>query len=474
MMSSTISIYLAVVLDGSMSRFNIYVFRTGFGLAKPEEGQADWAKAGICAVVFLIWFGVVNVACQRVVSYRSAASEIGGHITAFAGVAALEASLGEFTDKMMWAVAAAIFFGLVVVRLIMDRFRRKLAWPEAEAKRAEEGERLTGSAQESHEEVDKDWKEAACEAEDEAACILSSFVVQELFMKTLFSGEAEEEVSKLSRVDMVMLVGAVVSCFLGVIVTTYAIKLHDTLSKGKRYPMFERWVSTFRSTTAMSTSWLLLRLCFAVAVRLFPDFDLHFVEVISAFLLTALAICAIILLDQLADKIDSNEQPESNAVPLPGPRTTLLDTMSSLCIVEPEAQRPAASRAMAPIPQSVATLDASPTLADLSGAASQNLLATKNLEKAIRSIISSFALAVGLAWEHAFHAATHTIIDTIPVAFLRENHLISKTVVAAMSFTLMLPVWSKHIQPKAEWHVEQFMDLMVAEAMPEKEQRKRL
>lgn len=209
----------------------------------------------------------------------------------------------------------------------------------------------------------------------------------------------------------------------------------------------------------MSTSWLLLRLCMASADKMFSGFSMHFVEVVSAFLLTGLAIAAILFLEQLAEKVEEASHEQSTVEPEyfrpqppPPPPPTVFEVLSSGCSScvahdEPEMETMPVQGQEMHRPQHSAA-DAH----------------TKNLEKAIRSIISSFALAVGLAWEHAFHAATHTIIGSVPVPFFRTYTLTTKTGVAMLSFALMLPAWLKYLVPKAHLSVSGFRTLMATEA----------
>jgi len=490
MMSSTVSIYLAVVLDGTMSAVIMYLTRTAMGVDKPRG--VDWTKVITSSTMCLVWFLGVNFAVYQLRSeantqWRFAASEIGGHITAFAGINALTACLDWLTDKMMSVVALSVFVGLVVVRLGLDRLRDLAEAPnnqEMAMQLAQCPEQEVYEGAEEEEEGEKryspdDWKEAACEAEDEATCIVSSFVASELLLKIIFNGPAEDEATKMTKIDMAWLSGIVLLCFGGVVATTYAIKLHDVMMTGKRpvIPMLQRWVGSFRSTIAMSTSWLLLRLCTATANRLFVGFSMHFIEVVNAFILTALAIVAIIFLDQLADKIDEDAPKEAKAQPMyvepppPPPPPTFYESLTA-CTSCPPTREPEMMmqdmRGMR-MQQTHQThqmhqmhqMHHRPSVTDV---AATSLMETKNLEKAIRSIIGSFALAVGLGWENSFHAATHTVVDTIPVQLFQDYKVITKTGIAVFSFLLMLPVWLRHIVPKAELPVTAFQTLMEAEA----------
>jgi len=264
--------------------------------------------------------------------------------------------------------------------------------------------------------------------------------------------------------DCGWLFGVVVACFGGVVATTYAIKFHDSMMKGRPsiIPMLPRWISSFRGTIAMTTSWLLLRLCFAIADKAFSSFDMHFVEVVSAFLLTALAILAIVLLEQVAEKVEHDahlqdaDEFQFVAPPPPPKQPTFFESLTAPCSSCGSEDQPTQMQMMQMQEMQMRQMKRQE---EMEAAAMQS----KNLEKAIRSIIGSFALAVGLAWEHAFHAATHTIIETVPVPLLQDYKIITKSGVALLSFCLMLPAWLKYIVPKAHMSVSKFTQLMQAE-----------
>merc|ERR1712151_725072 len=151
-------------------------------------------------------------------------------------------------------------------------------------------------------------------------------------------------------------------------------------------------------------------------MNIFPGISEEFDEIISAAILTASAILGIILLDRCADKVEqtSKDPVELASFPLQG------------IMLGAEARK----------------------------------LQVSNLEKAIRSIINSFALAVGLSWEKAFHAALETVIKSNPI--MDKHYVISQVLLAFGNCVLIMPVWLSFIVPMAKktWQDHQkLMDL---------------
>mmetsp|Transcript_101506 Transcript_101506/g.293746 ORF Transcript_101506/g.293746 Transcript_101506/m.293746 type:complete len:719 (-) Transcript_101506:129-2285(-) len=470
MVSSTISIYLAVVLDAAWSSWLLGGVRICFNQIWPDQ-NFDIAKSLTLTIMFIVWIGLVNLGCyycreKKYHMYCMSIGEIGGHITAFAGINAVESSLSKLQehDSTIWFIAVASFVALMLVRVASDKVRSRFPSEVIEL----DGEHNAPSALRStlnsvstrvnstnsgtaeRIEVEPKWVETACEAEDEAACIVSSFLIKVLVVTTLFSDtDAEVDGKETSWTDIWVTAGAVGACVLAVIATTYVIKGCSQL-QGARHPMWKRAVESVRLTIAMSTSWLYLRLFLGISVKCFPV-SKHFGEVISAGMLTGWAIIVILALDMVADKIVEGEPPNNN---------NNVDGLGSQ-----SHSLPAGSEG---VPEDRMTLIRSSHRLDQSIAQATELLSdTKNLEKAVRSIILSVSLSVGLAWEHAFHAATATIIETNPyLACLKKW---SKTFIAAASFLLMLPVWWKFIAPKAKQSIGAFKKEVADERKAEAE-----
>merc|ERR1719499_698351 len=60
----------------------------------------------------------------------------------------------------------------------------------------------------------------------------------------------------------------------------------------------------------------------------------------------------------------------------------------------------------------------------------------ENLEKAMRVLIEATSLAVGLSWEHAFHAALHTIV--LSQSLFANHKVLANFSMASFSCLLML------------------------------------
>merc|ERR1719233_1778550 len=73
---------------------------------------------------------------------------------------------------------------------------------------------------------------------------------------------------------------------------------------------------------------------------------------------------------------------------------------------------------------------------------------TDNMERAIRTVIGALALAVGLSWEKAFHAALTTVIETTPA--MKKHFVLSEGALAAANCLLIMPAWLMFVVPKAK------------------------
>lgn len=76
-----------------------------------------------------------------------------------------------------------------------------------------------------------------------------------------------------------------------------------------------------------------------------------------------------------------------------------------------------------------------------------------NIERAIRTVIDSFGLLVGLCWEKATDAAIETIIEGHHT--LHHHMVISKICAAVVVLLFMFPAWLYIIIPSAEMTAEE-------------------
>lgn len=89
-------------------------------------------------------------------------------------------------------------------------------------------------------------------------------------------------------------------------------------------------------------------------------------------------------------------------------------------------------------------------------------LDTSHLEKALRAVIASFGLLVGLSWEKAFDAAGEAIIEGVP--FTASQPVVAKVVMALILVIMVLPGWQAFIVPMAQKRWQEHEALMAMES----------
>jgi len=344
-----------------------------------------------------------------------ATAVIGGHITAFAGILVVESLLKlKLESSHCSLIAGVVLAFLAVLRLIVGTVRIKI------------------SDAGNPDEQDEEWLEKICEAEDDACSIISSYAIMQAIMKLLFSVKSHEH----SLEDIRTISLAELACILALVGVTYWRKLVEGKHQGKQFALTiqSRAVNSVQITVAMTMSWLALHLFFWMTAYWLPGVEHEFMEIISAAVLTVVSIVGILLLDKVADKTSTqaDKQDESEeSKDCKGPMVEAKDRSTS---------------------------DA---MGDVGGQVMKEALDLDNLEKALRVLIDALSLAVGLSWEHAFHASLHTIVVSNVV--MQKNQIWAKFGMAAVSFLLMLPVWLKIIAKMANRPAKWFQDNMDAE-----------
>uniref|UniRef100_A0A7S3MFD2 Uncharacterized protein n=1 Tax=Spumella elongata TaxID=89044 RepID=A0A7S3MFD2_9STRA len=81
------------------------------------------------------------------------------------------------------------------------------------------------------------------------------------------------------------------------------------------------------------------------------------------------------------------------------------------------------------------------------------------MERAIRVIIGAFALAVGLAWEKAFHASLEVVVESVEV--LASHYVYAQIAIAAVNSIIIMPPWLKFIVPNAKKTSKQHQELIM-------------
>jgi len=92
-----------------------------------------------------------------------------------------------------------------------------------------------------------------------------------------------------------------------------------------------------------------------------------------------------------------------------------------------------------------------------------------HVEDALRNIIRSIAVFVGLSWEKAFDVAEHTVVDKVP--WFSQHRVISKVLLALLLCFFTLPGWYRYILPKALMDQEAHKERINLELSQEEDHR---
>lgn len=486
MISGTISIYLAVILNTSIvSGLLAIAFRN---IQVEESKVVSIASIIILAALFLISFTSVNVLCHRFreqPKWLYATQIIGGHITAFAGIGTFKSLMRQrIGSTFLWISLFASWVVMHIATATAHHVRRKLFGPGEEPeeedkllelenvcplvalfyKNGEQPGRPTEPqrAKATEGEVEP-WREAVCEAEDEACSIIGSFMIKVMLMYMMF-GAGQEELLKRHKFtvhqfwQLFMASGCLMIIL--ILMTCWRSRLDKSSKPLMPTSRYMRWLNSTQATLAMCMSWLALAMFIYGTTVWFPHVGEEFTNIINAAILTVCSLVGIILFDLCADKASERAQLEEKEVKQRESgkeRESLQGTKGSaeqqhglgrfsLRHVQGEAKHGCA------VDDSVtALLEALPDVTTVT-------LSASNLEKAIRTLIESFSLAIGLAWEKAFDAALETVVNSQPT--MRANALWSKCALAALSYLLMMPIWLKFIVPMARKPLTHHEELM--------------
>jgi len=443
MISGTVSIYLAVLLDGTLCSF--VIFHVTDSVTSADE--FTFVEFGIHMTLFLTFFVTGNFMCyyfRETEDPLFATTVIGGHITAFAGIGVVEALLKLELESFYCSLVAGIVLAfLAVLRLIVGTVRMKIS----DAGNPEERE---------------EWFEKVCEAEDDACSIISSYAIMQAIMKLLFPVESHEH----SLEDIRTISLAELACILALVGVTYWRKFVEGKHQDKGFALTiqSRAVNSVQITVAMTMSWLALHWFFWMTAYWWPGVEHEFMEIISAAVLTVVSIVGILVLDKVADKTTEADKASTGKLIEPeGQEGTDESKESKRPMVESKDRSTSDPISTSPSPRSP-SMDVANAIADVGDVGNQVMkeaLDLDNLEKALRVLIDALSLAVGLSWEHAFHAALHTIVMSNIV--MQKHQISANFIMAAASFLLMLPVWLKIIAKMANRPAKWFQDNMDAE-----------
>mmetsp|Transcript_24243 Transcript_24243/g.60545 ORF Transcript_24243/g.60545 Transcript_24243/m.60545 type:complete len:549 (-) Transcript_24243:162-1808(-) len=419
MMSSTISIYLAVLLNNAIRDFALHAFldsRCAEGSECDKNVGDQRAELVIRFALFLAAFALTNILCyafQNKHRWMYASQVLSGHIAAFAGIELFVNLAIHHRDLgFLWGTFAFASISLVGFRATTRTFRDSAFGPEGTTLRTY----MTVDGIHQHEVEIEEWREAACEAEDDGCSIFMSYIVKALVMTHMFGNEYHKIIEEHTSFDLWMLLIAQLSFVGALIAFTFWRRGLDHGNHAADVPTstYMRCMSSLNIVLAMSMSWLSLEFFKVFTMVLFPGISEEFDKIVSAAILTGCGIVGIMLLDRCADKVDEVAQEQASQA------TSMHE---HILMSHP-----------------------------------QTIVHVTNLERAIRSLINGFALAVGLSWEKAFHAALETVIETNTA--MHDHYVISQALLALGNCVLIMPVWLSFIVPMAKKSVRDHQAVM--------------
>lgn len=411
MISSTMSIFLAVTLNAAIFSFFLEQilpspFPRGFNikvtpLIRFLVGLLIFVSASLAVnVIGCRWSGVADE--ERFFVLKT----IGGHITAFAGIATFGTLQVEADARASWwqchhySVVLISGFILVVLRFVTRCLREAITMEEARKEVRDAQYTSPGSATKAK-HVRKEWAEEMCETEDEAHSLILSFLLSRIAVwhvtgRMIPLHDSEDPIRHPTH-DILHMLSFIPVGLLVLLVSVLVLKYVDPIQiLGGKDPtkFYMRTLNSLRTVSGVTMSWVACIVGYWIVQLLLDGTQLDSMEmakVVNAFSLTVFAIVAIIIVDKIADG--------------------LAERKSDRVSID-EAEH------------------------------------FENLEKFLRTVIDSFALLVGLLWELASDAAIETIIEGN--VHLSQHRVLSKIGIAVLMFCFVFTAWLKYVVPPAQ------------------------
>lgn len=440
MISTTVSIFCAVLMNQAVRGFFLEQilpapFPRGFGI---KVHMREESLVG--ALLFLATFATMNWLCWRWRHHMRSVHTvegIGSHLVAFAGVAFFGHLLHQAESSLFWMMAVIAFASVALLACRDAAARVRQYWVETEK---HETYLEMAAITESHDlsprttvsriahEKSHEWGHAIIEAEDEATSIILSFLVVQAFAQTEVGmmppvegpGSQAQMPQKWNHiVNMLYLAGIFLSCL-----AASAILGNVDHDNSGSTSFRERVVKCSRAFFANGMSWCILWVCtWSInEAHWFQDAHMNFVS--TAFVLSALCVSIVIVLDKLADNLES--------------RSAESKSTSMARQISPEAE-----------------LDDDEIEKEERTAQTylRNLLTNEtgkglsSLHQSLRTVIHALGLVVGLSWEKAFDMAHEAIIEGSP---LEDHRVIAKGAMALGTFVFVIPAWQRYLVPMAK------------------------
>lgn len=349
MISATMSIFAAVLINQAVECFIVEQLFEG----QPPRGLGIEVtkpmRVLIGAFCFLCAFALLNVLCcvlRHHHNYMEAVEDIGGHVTAFAGISFFgqwqEMNLKDMGihPSLLMPPAALIFvLCCAFASWIRRQFSVEAIRKGSDLQRATSTGSLSPEAEERHEEelhqqqqeleeslhVERRWLHSVEKAETEAAAILLSFLMHQSMTYHItgkishFKGETKVSDHDLGQIRHLTLSSLV---FLVVLVTSVfwnqhkekrrrggsvsSLKPTNSSLGDHAGDALKRFSDFWEAFLAMTMSWAAMRVAYWLMRMAFVD--VHTSQAAAALAVTFLCVILVIVLDFLADRINSRKE----------------------------------------------------------------------------------------------------------------------------------------------------------------------
>eukprot|EP00928_Gymnodinium_smaydae_P013786 TRINITY_DN15000_c0_g2_i1.p1 TRINITY_DN15000_c0_g2~~TRINITY_DN15000_c0_g2_i1.p1 ORF type:complete len:565 (-),score=163.82 TRINITY_DN15000_c0_g2_i1:141-1835(-) len=461
MMSTTISIFCAVLLNEAVFSFflkQILVAPWPRGLNLPLRYREKFV---VGVTIFSMTFFLINYLCYRFsLHYKDrkeflyAVATIGGHLCAFAGIY----TFGELQQKGIVADNVLKCFGVSVLAFIFLTLFRVIAYGMRARLLERPEERYAMAHYHSEEEEEESWVEHAVEAEDEATILIHSYLVHQCIGYVIL-GELpnfEREAHVFDQRHVLKLFYASLA-FLGLLLAATTINVHEHAKHWKK-----RMVLGCQNFITMSMCWCIQTGSEWLFILLVSD--KHLAAVITAFVLTMLAMVLIVVLDFIADRLHESEELAHHT-----PAASASSRRSASGALSARALTTRALSKLLRTPGRKGSAAETPLKSKnrlLTGINLQSLQTWASWERALRNIINGFGLLVGLSWDKAFDVGELGIVygfeDT-----LAKRPVISRFVLCFALVAIVLPAWIWYIVPLAQKTEADFQNLIEREIQNE-------